>query len=139
MREIMLIIHFISLAMGIGTSIGYIFLAKGSSKMENTERQKFMINSFSLSRMGQTGLVLLILSGGYLMTPYWGILSTTPLLIAKLILVLLLVVMILIIHSMMSKAKKGEAEKYLPKIPVMGSITLLIVLTIVILAVYIFH
>jgi uncharacterized membrane protein len=139
MREIMLIIHFIGLAMGLGTSIGYIFLAAAGSKMEKTEQQKFMFNSFSLSRMGQTGLVLLIISGGYLMTPYWSLLSSMPLLIAKLSLVLLLTILIIIVNSMMVKAKKGEAEKYLAKIPVLGRISLLIVLTIVVLAVYIFH
>lgn len=139
MREIMLIIHFIGLAMGLGTSIGYIFLGIAGSKMEKNEGQKFMLNSFALSRMGQIGLVLLIISGGYLMTPYWGVLSATPLLIAKLVLVLLLLIMITIIHSVMNKAKKGDTEKQLARIPALGRISLLIVLSIVVLAVYIFR
>lgn len=138
MREIMLIVHFIGLAMGLGTSIGFIFLGIAGSKMEMPERKKFMLNAFALSRMGKTGLVLLILSGGYLITPYWKSLTDMPLLIAKLSLVLLLIILIIIISTMMAKAKKGE-DKYLAKIPVIGRFSLLTVLAIVVLAVYIFH
>ncbi|MCB0775613.1 MAG: hypothetical protein KDB99_04725 [Chitinophagaceae bacterium] len=139
MREVMLIIHFIGLAMGLGTSIGFIFLGAAASKMEKADQQKFMVNSFALSNMGKTGLVLLVLSGGYLMTPYWSSLTSMPLLMIKLGLVLLLIVLIIILTSLMSKVKKGEAEKYAPKIPIVGRISLLTVLAIVILAVYNFH
>lgn len=139
MREIMLIIHFIGLAMGLGTSIGYIFLGIAASKMEKAEGRKFMMNSFALSRMGVTGFTLLIISGGYLITPYWSVLSSTPLLIAKLVLVLLLLMMIIINHSVVAKAKKGDPEKHLARLPALGRISLLITLAIVVLAVYIFH
>lgn len=139
MREVMLIIHFIGLAMGLGTSIGFIFLGAAASKMEKAEQQKFMLNAFALSNMGKTGIVLLVLSGSYLMTPYWKVLTDTPLLMVKLGLVLLLIVLIITITSLMNKVKKGEAEKYLPKIPMIGRISLLTTLAIVILAVYVFH
>lgn len=138
MREIMLIVHFIGLAMGLGTGVGFIFLGIAASKMEMPERKKFMLNAFALSQMGKIGLVLLILSGGYLITPYWKSLSSMPTLIAKLLLVLLLIIMIIVNTTMMGKAKKGE-DKYLAKIPVLGRFTLLTVLAIIALAVYTFH
>ena len=139
MRDIMLIIHFIGLVMGIGTSFAFMFLGIASSKMEPKEAQKFTLNIFALSRMGHIGLTLLILSGLYLMTPYWPHLTKAPLLIVKLALVIVLAILIGIITSYAKKARKIDVEQNLKKIEPLGKLTLLIGLTILILAVYIFH
>ncbi len=139
MREAMLIIHFIGLAMGLGTSFAHMFLAIGSAKMEKDERLKFVLNSFSISRMGQIGLVLLVVSGGYLMTPHWKQLTAMPLLMAKLALVLILAGLIGYITSIAKKAKKGDTEAHLNRIKPFGQLTLLIALTIVVLAVLVFR
>ena len=139
MRDAMLIVHFIGLAMGLGTSFGFMFLGIAGAKLEPAERVKFSINSFALSKMGHIGLLLLIVSGGYLMTPYWSILPSSPLLIAKLSLVLVLSALIGIISAKARKAKQGDAEMHLAKIRPLGMLSLLTALTIVILAVSIFH
>jgi hypothetical protein len=52
--------------------------------MEPAERGSFMSKTMILGRVGQIGLGLLILSGLYLITPYWEVLGVMPLLIAKL-------------------------------------------------------
>ncbi len=139
MREFMLIIHFIGLAMGLGTSFAFMFLGIASSKMEQTEAHKFMLKAFALTKMGQIGLVLLIVSGGYLMTPYWKTLSSIPLLIIKLVLVLILAALIGYISAIAKKASQGETAKHLKKIRTVGQLALFIAIAIVILAVYIFH
>lgn len=139
MREIMLIIHFIGLAMGLGTSLGFMFLGIASTKMETQDALKFQLNSLVLSRMGQIGLVLLIVSGLFLMEPHWDILPDTPLLITKLVLVLILTALIIVISFIAGNAKKGDAAMHLKKIAPLGRFTLLISLIIIILAVYIFH
>jgi uncharacterized membrane protein len=134
MREAMLILHLIGLAMGVGTSIGFMFLGIASSKMEQEEAKKFTINSFALSRMGHIGITLLVITGGYLMTPYWAALSSMPLMIAKLALVVLLVILIIILSIAAGKFKKGD-DKQLMKIRGLGNLSVLISLAIVILAV----
>lgn len=139
MREVMLVFHFIGLAMGLGTGIGFIFLGAAASKLEKSEQPKFMMTAFSLANMGNIGIVLLVISGGYLMTPYWKVLTAMPLLIVKLSLVVLLIIFIITNNILISKVKKGEAAKYLPKIPVIGRFTLLTALAIVALAVAVFH
>jgi len=139
MKDVMLIVHFLGLAMGIGTSFAFIFLGMASAKMEAAEAQKFRLNSFALSKLGHIGLTLLIISGGYLMTPYWRVLSSTPLLTAKLVLVLVLAAMIGIVSSYARKAKQGQPEIHLKKIENLGKIILLVGLAIVILAVAVFH
>lgn len=139
MREIFLVIHFLGLAMGLGTSFGYMFLGIAGSKMETAERLKFQLNAMALGRMGIIGLTLLIISGGALMTPYWSILPSSPLLISKLVLVIVLVIQIAIINSIGKKAYKSDTEKLLKKIEPLGKISMLTGLIILILAVYIFH
>ena len=139
MRELMLILHFIGLTMGLGTSFAHAFLGIATSNMSNDESTKFQMHSLVLSRMGHIGMALLIISGLYLITPYWSILPSSPLLILKLILVLILITLIVLISLSTKRAKKGNAETELKKMEQFGKLTLIIGLTIVALAVYIFH
>ncbi len=138
MRDAMLIVHFIGLAMGLGTSLGFLFLGTAASKMKKEEGQSFMMKSSSLSKMGQTGLVVLVLSGGYLMTPHWKSLGTMPLMIGKLVLVLALGALLGIMSAKMKKVKKGDVLQ-MKSLPILSRIALLVSLTIVILAVLNFH
>jgi hypothetical protein len=135
----MLIIHFIGLAMGVGTSFAFLFLGIAAAKLPPADRLKFSLQTLSVSRMGHIGLALLIISGGYLMTPYWRSLMNVPLLMTKLALVVILAILIGIIGAYARKALTADAEMYLGKIAGLGRLTMLISLAIVILAVYVFH
>jgi len=139
MRETALILHFIGLTMGLGTSFAHAFLDRIISKMDKEEAIKFRLQAMTLSRMGYIGIALLIISGVYLILPYWPTLPSNPLLILKLVLVLILVILILLIGRGAKEAFKGNAEKNLKKIEPMGKLTLLIGITIVALAVFIFR
>jgi uncharacterized membrane protein len=139
MREVMLFVHFIGLTMGVGTAFAHAFLGLVTSKMVAEEATKFRVHSLVLSRMGNTGLVLLVISGLYLITPFWKTLPSTPLLMLKLALVSLLAVLIIVINVFSGKAKKGDAEEQLKKIELLGKLTLPLSIIIVILAVSIFH
>lgn len=138
MRDVMLITHFIGLAMGLGTSFAMLFLGMAASKMEPEERGKFMINASHVTKMGQIGILLLFLSGGYMMTPYWSQLSALPTLVAKLVLFLVLGGLLGVMTSKLKKAKNGDMSQLLA-IKKMGPYTLLTSIAIVILAVYTFH
>ncbi len=135
----MLILHFIGLTMGMGTGFAHAFLGIATSKMSADEATKFRMHSLVLSKMGHTGMGLLILSGLYLITPYWKILPSSPLLIAKLILVIILLIVLTLISLTAKKAIQGDAEVHLKKIQQLGKITLPLSIIIVILAIYIFH
>lgn len=139
MREIMLIIHFIGLTMGLGTSFAHAYLGLATSKMTADDAMKFQLHALVLSKMGYVGLVLLIISGFYLLTPYWATLSSSPFLILKLILVLILLILISTIGLLSKKAKRGNAREQLQKMEWLGKLTLIVGLAIVILSVYIFH
>lgn len=135
----MLIIHFLGLAMGLGSSFAFMFLGIAGSKMEKEEGKKFALNTFAMSSMGHIGLTLLIVSGFYLITPFWGALGAMPMLIAKLALVLALTVSIIIMSVYSRRAKKGDTEAHLKKIENLGKVSLLTGIAIVVLAVLIFR
>jgi uncharacterized membrane protein len=139
MRNIMLMVHFLGLIMGVGTGIAHMFLGIASSRMEKKEAQKFLLNTHILSKMGTIGITLLVISGGYLITPYLHNIANMPTLIAKLSLVLVLIIFLIIIGITSRKAHQEEPEKYLKRLKSLGQVTLLLSLTIIVLAVITFH
>jgi uncharacterized membrane protein len=138
MRDVMLIVHFIGLSMGLGTSFAMFFLGRAAAKMPPADAGKFMMNASAVSKMGHIGLTLLFLSGGYLMTPYWSILSSSPILMAKLTLFLALGALVGIMSAALRRAKSGQPEQML-KVKKLGPVALITSVTIVILAVTQFH
>lgn len=139
MREPMLILHFLGLSMGLGTTLAHAFLGMAVAKMTPEEATKFRMHSMVLSRMGHIGITLLLISGGYLITPYWSVLTSMPLLIVKLSLVFILILLIIGISVATRKARAGNTEAHLKKMETMGKLTLFISIAIVMIAVYIFH
>lgn len=138
MRELMLVIHFIGLAMALGAGFANLFLSSVASKLEPAERGSFMSKIVILGRMGQIGLGLLLLSGFYLATPYWKVLDEMPFLIAKLSLVALLLISVSFVVYTVSKAKKQGNPALLAKIRPLSMLNFALGLTIVVLAVLTF-
>jgi uncharacterized membrane protein len=135
----MLILHFIGLAMALGTGFANLFLGIAASRLEPAERGKFMSNTLILMRMGHTGLALLLLSGFYLIAPFWKTLGEMPLLMAKLCFVALLVIMVSIVTVLASKARQQNNPAMLMKLKPFGMLNFFIGITIVVLAVLSFH
>mgnify|MGYP003383185113 CR=1 FL=1 len=135
----MLILHFIGLAMGLGTSFAMMFLGIASSKMEPAKGREFILNALVVSRMGQIGLVLLLISGLYLITPYWALLPEQPLLIGKLVLFVVLGGLIGVLSSKARKARAGDTDAQLKAMAPIGRLAMLVGLGAVVLAVLVFH
>jgi len=139
MRELMLVIHFIGLAMALGAGFANLFLGSVASKLEPAERGAFMSKIMILGRMGQMGLGLLLLSGFYMITPYWKVLGEMPFLIAKLSLVVILLILVSAVLIIISKAKKQGNPALLAKIKPLAMLNFFIGITIVITAVLAFR
>ena len=134
MRLIMLAFHFVGLAMGVGTSFAFLFLGRAASKLEREEAKMFYTNALILTKMGYIGITLLVLTGLYLVQPYLAHITNYPYLIAKLSLVVVLIVLIIINGINAQKFKKGDASRIKIMKPI-GTISLLLVLVIISLAV----
>ena len=63
MQDALLIIHFLGLALGVGTSFAMLRLGIATKHLTPAERAGFMKHAMSLSKNGSLGLGLLILSG----------------------------------------------------------------------------
>ena len=135
----MLILHFLGLTMGLGTGFAYAFLGKTLSKMNTYEAKMFRHQVRGLGHMGTVGAVLLLISGIYLIIPFWPIITTLPLLILKLVLFLILEILILVMNQLAVNSLKNDTENHLKRIEIMGKLTLVIGVSIVIIAVTIFH
>jgi hypothetical protein len=139
MRDVMLVIHFVGLAMALGAGFSNLFLGTVASKLEPVERRSFMSKIMVLGRMGQIGLGLLLFSGLALATPYWKVLGEMPLFIAKLSLVGLLLLLVSSILIIVSKAKKQGNPAALAKLKPLSMLNFAIAIAIVVLAVLTFH
>ena len=60
---LLLMLHFIGLALGVGASFALFTLRKASADMDNSERTKFMLRALSVSKNGSYGVLLLLVSG----------------------------------------------------------------------------
>ena len=89
--------------------------------------------------MEHIGLALLLISGFYLITPFWKTLGTMPTLIAKLVGVVILVILINTFAWYEKKAKQGNAAVYFGKMEKLGPVALLVAIVIVVLATLTFH
>ena len=139
MKETMLILHFIGLAMGVGTSFAHMFLGNTLSKLTLAEAETFKTQTKGLSLMGTVGTVVLLGSGIYLIIPYWPVILTLPLLIAKLVLFVVLVVLIILINLGARNNYQNQDLATLKRIELLGKISMVIGVAIVILAVNVFN
>jgi hypothetical protein len=139
MRDIMLIIHFLGIAMAVGNGFAQLFLSKVRKNMDENDSQAFLMKTLYLNLMGKIGLGLLIISGGALMTPYWSSLSSMPAMMVKLVLVIAIIALVGIASVAGKKLKKGGDKSQLPKIVTIGKSIFVLGLVIIVLAVFTFH
>jgi hypothetical protein len=135
----MLFIHFIGLVMGMGSSFTSLFIRVANKKLPKEEVPKFMLKLRVLGYMGLTGIILLILSGGYLTTPYWSIISSMPFFIAKLLLVAFLLILVLLIDRQWRRAVKNGGGRDLEVLQKLGRLAFPIGILILLFAVLQFH
>lgn len=136
----MLILHFLGLAMGVGTGFAMMFLGIAASKLDEASATQFMGRSMVLSNMGKLGLVFMIATGFVLIGDRWDILMANTYFQIKLGGVLLLTVLIGIMDVHARNLRKGgDPGVYLKKIGTLGRVTLPLGILIVVMAVLVFH
>jgi uncharacterized membrane protein len=139
MRDAMLFVHFLGLAFGVGSGFASLFLGVSNRHLSREELPKFMLKLRSLGYMGLTGIILLIVSGGYLATPYWSTLGAMPFFIAKLSLVVVLLIIVIIMDIRWRRALKNNGGPDLAAIPKLGRLAFPVGILILLFAVLQFH
>lgn len=139
MRETMLFFHFIGLTFAVGSGFASLFIGIYNKDLPPDERPKFMLKLRSLGYMGMTGLVILILSGGALATPYWSVIGSMPFFIAKLSFVGVMVVLVALMDRRWRRAVKDGGGSDLGAIPKLGRLAFPVGMLILLFAVLQFH
>jgi uncharacterized membrane protein len=135
----LLFVHFVGLAMGVGTGFAILRIGYANRRLQPAEMGALMQKVSVLRLNGYTGFALLIASG-------LGMLAMRPFMFtagggalhAKLTLVVLMVANIGVMHSLMAKAKRagGPPPKLLMKL---GNLNFAMGLVTILLAVAAFH
>lgn len=139
MRETMLFFHFLGLALGVGSGFASLFLAVYNKNLPADELPKFMLKLRSLGYMGITGIVILVISGGYLASPFWSIIGSMPYFIAKLSLVFVLIVIVTLMDIRWRRALRNGGGTDLKAIQKLGQLAFPVGILIMVFAVMQFH
>ena len=141
MLDLWLILHFIGLALGVGTGFAMMTLGLSTKDMAPADQGAFMRRASNIGVNGSIGLLLLIVSGvGLLMTRgvdvvmAWG----GPMFHVKLTLVAILIGVFGYMQVLVRKFKAGDAAAA-ARLPVISKVMLLLGVSIVICAVLAFH
>jgi hypothetical protein len=139
MRETFLFFHFLGLAFALGSGFASLFIVVYNKDLPAEERPKFMLKLRSLGYMGMTGLVILVISGGALATPYWSVIGNMPFFIAKLSLVAVMLVIAVLMDLRWRSAVKNGGGSDLQAIPKLGRLAFPVGILILLFAVLQFH
>jgi uncharacterized membrane protein len=142
MYTFLLFVHFVGLALSVGTGFANFTLGLATKDLPPAERGQFFLRTSVLMRNGGVGLVLLIASGlgmmtirGFGETLRWG----GGAFHAKLTLVVLIVGAFGYLESRVARARREGGGPALAKVPLIGRVMLVLALGIVLCAVLAFH
>jgi hypothetical protein len=137
----LLFLHFVGLALGVGTSFATFTLGASVKDLPPEERSKFMLRVGALSKNGSIGLGLLILSGlamfilrGPAAVMAWG----GPAFHVKLTLVVVLIGFFGYMQVLLKKVRLAGGGPVQAKLPKLGVIMLGLSLAIILSAVLAF-
>ncbi|HVU01675.1 MAG TPA: hypothetical protein VHE30_07985 [Polyangiaceae bacterium] len=142
MYLVLLFLHFIGLALGVGTGFATLALGGATRDLAPPERAAFMLRASAVGRNGGIGLGLLILTGVGMMlmrgvseTFSWG----GPAFHAKLGLVVVFCGVFGYLQSLVARAKREQGGPAMAKIAKISPFVLLMSLAIVACAVIAFR
>lgn len=142
MLDLLLITHFIGLALGVGTGFAMLTLGLATQDMAPADRGAFMRRAQVLSKNGAIGLTLLILSGigllmvrGVSMVMAWG----GPMFHIKLTLVVIMIGVFGYLQVLLRRSRSADGAAAAARIPMVSRIMLLLGVSVVVSAVLAFH
>jgi uncharacterized membrane protein len=139
---VLLMLHFVGLALGVGASFALYTLRKAGAALEPAERTTFMLRALSVSKNGSYGLLLLLVTGlgmFFMRGPGAVMAAGGPAFHVKLTLVVILCGVVGYSQALGKRAREAGGGPALAKLPAVGSAILFLGLAIVIAAVIAFQ
>jgi len=142
MLDFLLILHFIGLALGVGTGFAMLTLGLSTADMAPADRGAFMRRASVITRNGAIGLTLLILSGvglvmarGVQMVMAWG----GPMFHVKLTLVAIMIGVFGYLQVLLRQSRSADGAAAAARIPIVSRVMLVLGVSVVVFAVLAFH
>lgn len=142
MQDFLLIIHFLGLALGVGTSFATLRLGLATKDLPPAERAQFFKHAIALGKNGSLGLALLIASGlGMLFTRGVSTVFSSGGVAfhVKLTLVLVLAGLLGFSQVLVKRVREKQDAQAMATLAKVGPVMLLTGLGIVVAAVLAFH
>jgi hypothetical protein len=137
--NVLLILHFLGLAMGLSVSFSNMVMGGLIEKAVPAEKPVLGRFPFAMGRVGDIGLTLLIVSGlGLLFGKWGGFAAMRPIFHVKLTLVVVLIGLIGYVRTLQGRLKKGDMAAA-ATIQVVGKVAFVTALGIVVCAVFAFE
>ena len=140
---VLLMIHFLALALGVGTSFAMLTLGIASAKLEPAERRALMLGAGgAVSKNGSIGFLLLILSGLgmlFLRGPASVMAAGGPAFHAKLTLVVIAAGVLGYSQVLRKRAREANDAGAMAALPKVGAALLALSVAIVVAAVIAFQ
>lgn len=131
----MLIFHFLGLVISLGSMMTFLVMRRSCSKVSSTESDYLLHNVRRFLRMSHIGLGIMLITGGYLMTPYWSVLAQMPLLHIKFTIFFLWYGTLIALSIYTKKAFKSQIKLCDPRIGFLSLISVVFGVLAVIMAV----
>jgi hypothetical protein len=142
MRDFLLFVHFIGLALGLGTSFAFLALGLATRNLPPAEKGPFFLKVGVLGRNGSIGLGLLLISGVslfFLNGPASTLAAGGLWFKLKLGLIVILLGIVGYIDVLLAKSKRAGGGALMARIPKVSRFSLLTTILIVLTAVLAFH
>ncbi len=139
---VLLILHFVGLALGVGASFALFTLRRASVGLEAAERTKFIVRAGSVAKNGSYGLLLLLVTGlamFFMRGPGAVMAAGGPAFHAKLTLVVILCGVSGYSQVLAKRVREAGGGPALAKLPAVSSAILFLGVAIVIAAVIAFQ
>ena len=137
----LLFLHFLGLALGVGTSFAMLRLGAAAQDLSQEERVKFMLRTSAVAKNGGIGLGLLILSGlamlfvrGFSEVMAWG----GGAFHAKLALIVVFIGLFGYMQTVLKKVRDAGGGPLMARLPKLGAALLVLGLLIMLCAVIAF-
>jgi len=139
MKDIMIILHNLGLVLTLGSTVFFLIIRKDLYKTAGEAKVDLYNVIAKYQRMTHIGMAIMILSGGYLMTPYWSGLGSMHMIHVKMLVVVLWLFVVIVLSIMLRKARKGKGKKCDERMRKFNYASLLFGIIIIIVAVLQFH
>ncbi len=116
MKSFMLVLHFFGLVLSLGSMVTFLLMRRSCSKVSSSEAEFLLMSVKKFLRLSHIGLGIMFLTGGYLMTPYWKVLGTMPLLHIKFTVFLLWYFTLIALTVFTRRAMKSQIRLWDPRI-----------------------